>query len=262
MGIFNTLITKPLGYAIKYIYGLCGHNYGVAIIVFTVLVRLIMLPLSIKQQKSMAKTQKIQPALNALQQKYKNDKDKLNKEMVKLYQDNNINPMGGCLPLLIQFPFLIGIINVVYRPVTYILNKDATALAAGIKEFEGMTSTVLEIAVAKYHNLINFDFFGIDLSVMPKNDMSNIMVWIIPLLATLATYLSGKISQSMASSSAQNDQAQQMSSSMTTIMPVMTLFFTYTMPIAADLRENDDLTATGGIFRLKKSHPIAGTDLL
>lgn len=234
MGIFSTLITQPLGYIIKFIYEICGQNYGVAIIVFTVLVKLLMVPLSIKQQKAMAKTQKVQPYINELQRKYKNDKDKLSKEMMKIYQENEISPMGGCLPLLIQFPILIGIIQVVYRPITYILKMDVTALSKGL-DLGKTVSSIQEIAIAKELDLINFNFFGIDLSMMPKDNINNIAIWIIPVLATLVTYLSGKLSQKMSSSSAQNEQAQQMSSSMTTIMPVMTLFFTYTMPVAAAL---------------------------
>lgn len=237
MGIFSTLITQPLGYIIKVIYELFGNNYGVSIIMFTILVRVLLLPLSIKQHKAMAKTQKIAPLTAELQRKYKNDKEKLNQEMVKIYQKNNINPLGGCLPLLIQFPILIGIIQVIYRPITYILKQDATALAAKLPGIVTQKSSLVEIAVAKSLNLINFNFMGIDLSAMPKDDPFNIIIWIIPLLATAATYLSGKFTQAAAGNSnmPQNDQAQQMNKSMTTVMPIMTLFFTYTLPVAAAL---------------------------
>lgn len=84
-------------------------SYGLSIIALTVLIKLILLPLSFQQFNSMKKLQEIAPQQKKLQQKYKNDKEKLNTELMKLYQENKINPMGGCLPLLIQFPFIIAL---------------------------------------------------------------------------------------------------------------------------------------------------------
>lgn len=230
MGIFNTLITQPLGYIIKVIYNLTG-NYGVSIILFTFITRLIMLPLSIKQQKSMVRMQKLNPLMENLKKKYKNDKEKLNQETVKLYQKYKINPMGGCLPLLIQFPVLIGLIQVIYKPVSYILGKNTQEL---LTQFPDISQKgLVEIELAKRLGDINFSFLGIDLSAIPSY-MQISTLWIIPLLAALATYLSGKIMQSGQAKSADSTSAQ-MNQSMTTIFPIMTLFFTFTMPVAASL---------------------------
>lgn len=88
------------------------NSYGVAIILLTVLIKLLLMPLSFKQFNSIKKMQQIAPEQEKLQKKYKNDKEKLNEELIKLYQKNNINPMGGCLPLLIQFPFIIALFRV------------------------------------------------------------------------------------------------------------------------------------------------------
>ena len=101
-------ISRPFGlllYWLNYFFG----NYGVALIIFTIIVRAIMLPLNIKQQKSMRKTQIIQPELEKIREKYKNDSQKQNEETMKLYKKSGVNPMGGCLPLLIQFPVIIGL---------------------------------------------------------------------------------------------------------------------------------------------------------
>ncbi|KXG76377.1 Membrane protein insertase YidC [Fervidicola ferrireducens] len=84
-------------------------NYGVAIIVLTALIKLILLPFSFQQFNSIKKMQEIAPLQKKIQEKYKNDKEKLNKELMKLYQEHKVNPMGGCLPLLIQFPFIIAL---------------------------------------------------------------------------------------------------------------------------------------------------------
>ena len=84
-------------------------DYGLAIILLTVVVRVAMLPLTIKQTKSMHDLQRIQPKLKALQEKYKSDKQKMQEEMMKLYQDNRVNPLGGCLPTIVQLPVMIAL---------------------------------------------------------------------------------------------------------------------------------------------------------
>lgn len=113
-------IMSGLGWILKNCCILFG-NYGLGIILFTILIKAVLLPLTVKQQKSMMKTQKIQPLLNELQRKYGNDKEKLNSETMKLYQKYNINPMGGCLPMLIQLPILMMLYWVVRRPIVYIM---------------------------------------------------------------------------------------------------------------------------------------------
>lgn len=85
------------------------HSYGTAIILLTITVRIILLPLTIKQTKSLQAMQKIQPQLKKLQEKYKDDKEKLQKEMMKFYAENKVNPLGGCLPLLLQLPIFFAL---------------------------------------------------------------------------------------------------------------------------------------------------------
>lgn len=109
-----------LGWVLKSMYVLV-NNYGGAIILFTIVIKAILMPLTIKQQKSMLKTQKIQPLLMELQKKYGNDKEKLNQETMKLYQKFKINPMSGCFPMLIQLPILFALYWVVKKPIIYIM---------------------------------------------------------------------------------------------------------------------------------------------
>ncbi len=118
-------IMQGLGWILKLCDTLTG-NYGLAIILFTVLVKALLLPLTVKQQKSMMKMQKLQPLLNQIQQKYANDKDKQSRETMKLYQKYQINPMSGCLPLLIQMPILLSLYWVVRRPITYMMGVPET----------------------------------------------------------------------------------------------------------------------------------------
>jgi YidC/Oxa1 family membrane protein insertase len=120
-GIFD-FIAKILGQLLYLIYNTVAfHNYGVALILFTVITKLALFPLTIKQLKSTQKMQEIQPELQKIQQRYKNDKEKLNQEMMKLYQEKGVNPMGGCLPMLFQLPILFALFYVIRKPLTYML---------------------------------------------------------------------------------------------------------------------------------------------
>lgn len=117
--MWNTLVVTPLAEALKLLAGwLQGlgvpYHFGFAIILFTAIIKLITLPLNLKQLQSMKATQELQPQLQELQKKYKNDKEKLAKAQMALYQEAGVNPLGGCLPMLIQFPILIGLYSALY----------------------------------------------------------------------------------------------------------------------------------------------------
>jgi YidC/Oxa1 family membrane protein insertase len=114
------IIAKPLGMLLNLIYNtIAFHNYGLSLVFFTIIIKLALLPLTLKQLKSTAKMQEIQPELQKIQQRYKNDKEKLNQEMMKLYQEKGVSPFGGCLPMLIQLPILFALYYVIRRPLTY-----------------------------------------------------------------------------------------------------------------------------------------------
>ena len=113
-----------------YFYNLTG-NYGVAIIILTIIVKVITFPLTQKQIKSAKAIQDIQPELKKLQEKHKNDKEKLNEETMKLWQEHKINPLAGCLPLIVQFPVLIAMFRLLQESETLFMN-------AGIADFNKM----------------------------------------------------------------------------------------------------------------------------
>jgi YidC/Oxa1 family membrane protein insertase len=104
-------LLNGLGASLAFFYDLIP-NYGVAIILLTAAVKLVTLPLSIKSTRSMQAMQKVQPEMKRLQAKYKGDRQKLNEEMMKLYQEHGVNPLGGCLPLVLQMPVLIALLQV------------------------------------------------------------------------------------------------------------------------------------------------------
>lgn len=113
MGFFEVFAAGLAGF-----YALVG-NYGVAIILLTIAVRILLLPLSIKQTRSMREMQRIQPEVKKIQAKNKGDRQKMNEEMMALYKEHGVNPFGGCLPLLMQFPVFIALYNLISKPLAY-----------------------------------------------------------------------------------------------------------------------------------------------
>ena len=114
---WDTFILNPLINTLLRIYDLLGNNFGIAIVVFTALIRLITLPLTFQQQRSTQRMQEMQQSKRwqEIQKKYKGDKQKQQAETMKLYQELGINPLAGCLPTLIQFPIIIGLYQSVTR---------------------------------------------------------------------------------------------------------------------------------------------------
>lgn len=140
MNFISHLLGIPLGLLMWAIFSVI-KNYGVAIAVFTLVIRLILVPISVSQQKSTASIAAIQPKLDKLKKQYANNPNKMQEEQMKLYQEENINPMASCLPMLFQLIFLYGVFDVVYRPLTHVLrigSETITALTEAAKPlFEG-----------------------------------------------------------------------------------------------------------------------------
>lgn len=253
--VFELLITTPFGYILKFIFSLVANNYGLAIIIFTIITKLCLLPLFIKQQKSTIAMQKIQPKIQAINKKYENQKtpeaqQRMQQEMMKLYQENNVSPMGGCLPLLIQFPIIIGLYQVVTRPMQYLmmLGTDSIKKVADfLLENNLITETVakfalkqnqIEVARVALDNIdlikdkigvalmeIDFNFLGLDLSLTPSFSKMDLL-WIIPILSAVTAYLSSMVMQKLSGNTQQNQQM----ASMNIIMPLMSGYFCFIMP--------------------------------
>ncbi len=136
MGTLSSIIGYPLGLIMYGMYSLV-NDYGIALILFTILTKLLLSPLSINNNKMSAKQRAVAPQLEKLRKSYANNPTKLQEEQMKLYNENNINPMAGCLPLLIQLPIVYGILDVVYRPLTHILRLP--------KDFINQATEVLKV---------------------------------------------------------------------------------------------------------------------
>lgn len=151
-------IVLAMGWIIKTIYDLV-QNYGVAIILFTIVIKALLLPLNIKSQKAMKKQQKIQPIIAQLQQKYANDQQKLQQEMMKVYKENDVSMMGGCLPLFIQMPILIALYQAIQKPLTYMFGVDHKNLTEEIiTRVEGLK----EAFVAAGNNIGNLSQMSVE----------------------------------------------------------------------------------------------------
>ncbi|QNU66978.1 YidC/Oxa1 family membrane protein insertase [Ruminiclostridium herbifermentans] len=246
-------IAGPLGKFLYWIYtGV--NNYGLALIVFTIIVRTALVPLTLKQYKSTAEMQKVQPLLQEIQRKYANDKEKLNQETMKLYQEHNINPAGGCLPLLIQMPILFALWQVISRPLKFMLGLTEDNLAK-LAAQANATGQYKEIDTITYFmkngmgdQVGNLNMFfpghgGINLGSTPTldfgqlmSDPSKFLVLILPLLAVLTTFLTVRMSMPKKSNDKEKDKAANpMGNSLLFISPLMTLIFSMQFPVGMSL---------------------------
>ncbi|MBS7369537.1 MAG: membrane protein insertase YidC, partial [Oscillospiraceae bacterium] len=128
-----SLIGTPLGYILYFIYNFICENVGIAILLFTFVIKLAMLPLAIKQQKNTAKSAIFAPKVKEIQTKYKNNQEKQQEELQKL-QQQGYNPMGGCGSMLLTFLILFGVLDVVYKPMTHIIHTSKEKTESMVQE--------------------------------------------------------------------------------------------------------------------------------
>ena len=254
--MFN-FFANIFGYVLNFIYNLV-QNYGIAIIIFTILLKLCMLPMSIKQQKTLKKSAKVQEELKILQDKYANDPVRLNQEMMDLYKKENMSPFSGCLSSILQMIIIISIFVLVSKPLTFMLHADTnlinnyiTEIQAGKEEKEPYE----EIAVIREKSnedkrvYINMDFLGLDLSSIPAQNMSNWKVFVIPALYVITSIISMKITTSMQQTSKPKEEIEKtdkkeneeedvvadMNKSMTYFMPIMSVSIAIIAPLGLAL---------------------------
>lgn len=203
------------GYLLNFINNFVG-NYGLAIILFTVLIKIIMLPLSIKQQRTMKKSTELNEKIKVLQFKYKNDPEKLNREMMDLYKKENMSPFSGCLSTIVQFILLISIFYMVRFPLTYMEKIDKNQLDTYVQQMkdDGMavSQAYSEIDIVREINYLkdkfpedenlnkinlNMQFFGLDLGKIPQQNLGDWTVYIIPILYIISTFISMRITTAM-----------------------------------------------------------------
>lgn len=234
-------LNKPLGMVLSWITDFVGGNFALAVFIFTLIVNLIMLPLTIKSQKSTAKQSMIQPKLKKLKEKYGDDKIKYNQAMQELYQKENVSMSGGCLPMIIRLVFMMGVYWTIMSPLQYICGVDKKTVEAAMKLHEKAREIDLVQLVnagkvkdisAGVLDKVDFDFIGIDLMQTPHFtlDFSKIdILWVIPLLAFGAAMLTSVISLIIQKRT--NPDAPNMAGMMLTT-PLISLIFAFSLPAA------------------------------
>jgi YidC/Oxa1 family membrane protein insertase len=264
----NSLIGIPLGWVMWILYYVV-KNYGLALLLFTIFSRLIMLPVTINQQKSTAKMAMLRPQLEEIQKKYANNRQKLNEEMMALYSKENYNPMSGCLPMVVQFLILFGIIDVIYKPLKHILRlpaafiQEAQTLLPDLSQYgaRAMSShlpIVKEIlnnpqpflnlsfgaeSVAKVQEFApNRMFLGIDLIGQPESSMFFDLlkgqfnpVILIPILSGITSLLLSINTLKTTSATTEGQAGAGSMKAMMLTMPIFSVIFTFSVPAGVGL---------------------------
>ena len=240
--IFNFFATI-FGYVLNFLYNIV-NNYGVAIIIFTVFLKALMLPINIKQQKTMKKSAKIQAKAKEIQDKYKNDPARMNQEIMDLYKSENMSPLSGCLSSILQMIIIISIFFVVSRPLTYLKHIDSSVIQNYTNEIsqDGQRKNYAEIAIIKAKSeenpevALNMKFLGLDLSDIPSENYKDFKVYIIPVLYVITSIVSMKLTSSI--NKTKNTKKEETSTALITkgedeeiSMDEMTKSMTYMAPI-------------------------------
>ncbi len=192
MGVLASLF----GYVLNFLYNLV-QNYGIAIILFTVLLKIVMLPISIKQQRTMKKSQEVQKEVDKAQLKYKNNPEMLSKEVMAIYKREKVSPFSGCLSGILQLVIFISVFYLVSRPLTYMKKVDPAVISKYEQEISasGQSSSYQEIKVIELKSgedqnvALNMNFLGFDLSKVPMQNWKDWKVFIIPFFYVLITFV-------------------------------------------------------------------------
>lgn len=258
-------LANLLGYVLNYLYNWV-QNYGWAIIIFSVLLKLILLPFTIKQQKNIKKSAKISEETSKLQVKYKNDPEKLNREIMDLYKREKASPFSGCLSSVLQLIIFISVFYLVSSPLTYMKKIDKTIIDNYKTELteSGQTSSYPEIKIIENKSQedekvnINMNFLGLDLSKVPMQNLNDVRVYIIPILYIVVIFINTKITTNLTSKNnnknknenknnkelknageetteEQMENIQQMTNSMSYMMPIMSVAIALIAPLGLSL---------------------------
>lgn len=267
-------LASLFGYLLSILYNLV-NNYGLAIILFTIIIKLLLLPLSIKQQRTMKKSAKIQEKMKIIQFKYKNDPEKMNQEVMSLYKNEKMSPFSGCLTAIVQFLLLLSIFYLVRNPLTYMqkiptdnINKYVNQMQ---EEGREVSKAYPEIDVIREANWlkeknpedvdidklsIQMNFLGLDLNKVPQQNMTDYTVYIIPILYILSSFISirmttamqqkqnqakkeeiidGKTGEAEENKENEMDAVMQTNKMMSWMMPIMSISIAFVAPLGLAL---------------------------
>lgn len=250
MSAIFDIVSIPFGYVMRFIYEFVG-NYGLSIILFALLCKLLMLPLSIKQKRSMMASMRLQPKIQELQRKYGKDTQRFNQELTALYDREGISPMAGCGTMLLTLPIMFGLYYVISQPLKYFmrLTSDQIATLASRLGVELSNNYTAQIGLAGMigenfekvadisENLIpvSFNFLGMNLAQTPSIKEFGLL-WLIPILSGLTalgfSYLQTQMNKN---NGMNNPQANSTNKVMLIVMPLMSLYFGFVLPAGLGL---------------------------
>ena len=215
--MWETIIVSPFTNALLLIYKLIGGNFGIAIILFTILVKVVTHPLMASQIKGSAKMQEMQnaPEWLAIQKKYKGDKEKLAQEQMKYYKEIGYNPLASCLPSLIQFPLIIGLYQSIMR-----------AMAASPMQLLTLTRTVYPFFHIANLVPLNSKFLWMNLGQPERLYIFGYAVPFLAIIVAITTYVQSKVT--LPTSTNPNDQGAMMGKMMVLYMPLLLFYFSLT----------------------------------
>lgn len=246
---FLGFLGGPLGYVMEFIYKFLVSDYGLSLVLFTVLLRVLMFPLRVKQQKSTARMAAYQPMIQEIQKKYAKDQKRQQEELMRLQEEYGYSPTAGCLPMLINFLVLFGIIEVVYRPLTYILHIPADVInpIADILQVSAnsytLQSNIISAVVSGNQEVMTAlgqylpavqDFHvtwgSLNLVAMPTISLAGWMTLIFPILSIVTMVASQLIIQKTSGQELQGSMKY-----MPWIMSAMFIFIGFTVPVGFSL---------------------------
>ena len=234
-------IANILGWVIRLIYN--HSNYFISIILFTILTKLILLPLYISQIKSTEEMNKVAPMVKKIQEKYKDNKEKQSEELMKIYAEHKVNPVAGCLPALIQIPLILSMFYIVKQPLTYVINMPQEQIVEYTKTYLGKEEVTekevkaYEINVANEYDLIDMNVGKyINLGKAPQDvfnkeesKKAHPIALIVPILSIVFSIVSTKLAQK---NSNMTEEQLEMQKSMNVMMPLLSASIAYSMPLA------------------------------
>ncbi len=240
------IISTPFGYVMRYIYEFVGE-YAISLFLFALLVKVLMLPLTIKQKKSMMEQQRIQPMIQKIQKTYARDQRRMQEELQNLYDREGITPMAGCGTMLLMLPIMIGLYGVIIQPLTYFMqvSGDQIQEIAQILSYDITAAGYhyqIELATLIYENFdkvshvsdslmrVNFALGPISMAAKPTFGVISIL-WIMPILSGATAYLQSWLQQKMNPMQNSNPQMQSTNKSMMLMMPLMSLWFGFMLPV-------------------------------
>jgi len=219
--IFNSFIYDPIYNLLIFVYNyLSFHDFGIAIIIVTILIKLALYPLSKKQIESQKKLQELQPKIKELQEKYKNDKEKQSKALMEFYKENKANPLSGCLPLIAQLIFLIAI----YRVLFNISNDHLLVDGSNLYSFVANPGQINSMFLGLVNLSASFSWSGFNLG--------SVFHLLIIILAALSQFYQSKMLMNKSSNNdkKKGEMAEMMQKQMLYLGPALTLFIGFKFP--------------------------------